>query len=90
MEIYLIIALILGTYAISAVFIYSGGPWGSLGVLRNIRAIKNFGLLECFLCTSFWIALALTLALHLPGWYILIGWGGAFLIDQVVQAYRSR
>lgn len=90
MEIYLIISQILGTYVLTCVLAYSGGAYGSLEAFRNKPSVKSFGLLECFLCISFWIALLMTLIAGGTWMTFFIVWGSAFIIDQLVMAYKTR
>lgn len=94
MEIYLsiitLLSQILGAYAIAAVFVYSGGAWGSLDNLRNSIRVKEFGLLECFLCTSFWSSLFMTLIAGGTWQTFFIVWGAAYVIDQLVMAYKLK
>lgn len=94
MEIYLsIIALasqMVGAYVIAAVFVYSGGAWGSLEKLRNNLRVKDFGLLECFLCTSFWSALFMTFIAGGTWQTFFIVWGVSYIIDQLISSYKLR
>lgn len=90
MEIYLIISQILATYVITAVFLYSDGAYGILGRLRSNDKVMRFGLLECFLCLSFWVALLLILVGGGTWQSFFIVWGSAFIIDQLIMAYKTR
>lgn len=85
-----IAALILGTYVISAGLIYSDGAWGIIYNLRSNKIIKDFGVLECFLCTSFYVSIALTALLGIHWLYIFIGWGASVLIDKLISIYMLR
>lgn len=76
--------LILGTYAITLVFTQSEGPYGIIYRLRTNKAVDNFGLFNCFLCTAFWVALLLCLLTNNLG-LLLIAWGGATVINGVAK-----
>lgn len=80
---------IIAVYVITSVFIYSSGPWRSLETLRNNQKMKEFGLLDCFLCTSFWVALVFGIISHRAD-VAIVAWGAAYFIDQVVSAYRIK
>lgn len=77
------LAIILGTYAITLALTESDGAFGVMYKIRNNKAIKNFGLFECHLCTSFWVAVFLSLAFGMP-LMTLIAWGSSVLIDKIV------
>lgn len=78
------ITLILAVYAITLTFTFSEGPFGLIYKLRTNKAVDNFGLLNCFLCTAFWVSLiACLIAGRLDLFFIT--WGGATLIDKVVN-----
>ena len=77
-------ALTLGTYAITLVLTQSEGPYGLFYKLRTIKQIDNFGLLNCYLCTAFWIALFLCLITKNMQLFF-IAWGGATIIDKAVK-----
>ena len=47
---------VLAAYYLTTVFTNSDGPMGVFYLLRQIKAVKDFGMLECFICTSVWIA----------------------------------
>lgn len=84
------IALILATYVVTCVFVYSGGAWGSLEQLRNKPWMKRFGLLDCFLCTSFWVAGIATLIAGANIGQFFIAWAVAYIIDSLIIAYRTK
>lgn len=90
MEYYLIISQILATYVITCVLLYSDGAWGSLARLRNNESVKCFGLLDCFLCLSFWVALIVTVVSNNAWAEFFIIWGTAYIIDQLIMAYKTR
>jgi len=83
------LALVLGTYAVTLALTASEGPWGLFYKLRAIKRVQDFGVLECFLCTSFWVSLILCLSFGRPE-IILIAWGSSTLIDKVVMAYSVK
>lgn len=81
------VALIFGTYVITAALIYSDGPWGLLYKARNNNLIKDFGVLECFLCSSLYVAIVLTFVIGLDWWYSLIAWGTSVIVDKIITIY---
>lgn len=76
--------LILATYVLTLVLIQSDGPWGIIYKIRSNKFIDSFGILNCFICTSFWIALLISI---LAGniFYLFIYWGGAVIIDKILK-----
>jgi len=83
------IAVILGTYVVTSVFVYSYGPFGVLEDLRNVPLIRRSGLLDCFLCTSFWVALVLCMVFgRLDAFFI--AWGAATVLDKLITAYSIK
>lgn len=83
------IAIVIGTWVITTVLTSSDGPYGSLYKLREIKAVKDFGLLECHMCTAFWVALVLSLCFGQPI-MILIAWGVSVLVDNLLNIFLSR
>lgn len=79
-----VVALILGTYALTSSVMYSDGPYSVLYRIRNNEAIKDFGVLECFMCASIWVSIILTFILGLEWLYCLIAWGAAIIIDKIL------
>lgn len=76
--------LILGTYVITLVLTQSEGPYGKLYALRQNKKIDDFGVLNCFMCTAFWITLIL--CLFTGNWAnFFIAWGGSVIIDKVAK-----
>jgi hypothetical protein len=82
-------ALILGTYAITLALRESDGPFGLLYRLRKVKAVNSFGVLNCHLCTAFWVSLALCAAFGML-WMTLVAWGASTLIDKLVKAVTVR
>lgn len=78
-----IATVILATYAITLTLTWSEGPFGSLYKLRANKKVDNFGLLNCFLCTAFWVSLIVCLISNNLSLFF-IAWGGATLIDRLV------
>ena len=84
-----IASLILGTYTLTLALTESSGPWGLLERLRNVKWVSDFGLLECGLCCSFWVALALCIAFgRLDLYFIAVG--GSVLLERLVTAYTIK
>lgn len=77
-------SLILGTYIITLVFTVSEGPYGRLYKLRQNKKVDDFGLLNCFMCTAFWVALILCLAFGRLD-LLFIAWGGSTLLDRITN-----
>jgi len=77
-------SLILGTYIITLFLTHSEGPWGALYKLRNNKAVDNFGVLNCFMCTAFWVALGLCLILGRMD-LLFISWGAATALDRLIK-----
>lgn len=76
-------SLILATYCLTLVLMQSEGPYGIVARFRENKKVEELGILNCFLCTSFWIAFFISVATNV-GWFFL-AWGGATLIDKVVN-----
>lgn len=76
------VALLL-TYAITSALIYSDGAFGIMYRIRNIKWVKEFGIFDCFICTSFYPALAISFIANdfwLMGW----AWGGSIIVDKLL------
>lgn len=74
-------ALILLTYALSSALVYSDGAFGIMYRIRNHELVKEFGVFDCFLCCSFWVAVLVSI----PTGDILMfayAWGGAVIVDK--------
>ena len=84
------IALIVAVYVISAVFVYSDGAWGFLYNVRKLQAVNNFGLLECFMCVAFWIALIACLITWSPIWVFFLAWGVPVVVDHLITAIKVK
>jgi len=79
----------IAVYVITSVFVYSGGVWGSLEHIRETPWMKRFGLLDCFLCTSFWFAAIVGLGYGSIRIFV-VSWGVAYIIDQLITAYKTK
>lgn len=79
-----IATVVLATYAITLALTWSEGPYGKLAILRQKPAVDNFGLLNCFLCTAFWVALIVCLISNNLSLFF-IAWGGATITDRIVN-----
>lgn len=77
-------SLILGTYIITLVLTVSEGPYGRLYRLRQNKKVDDFGLLNCFMCAAFWVALILCLVFGRLD-LILIAWGASTLLDRITN-----
>ena len=85
----IIASLILGTWVTTLALTESAGPWGLLERLRNVKWISDFGLLECGLCSSFWVALGLCMAFERLD-LILIAWGGSIVLERLINGWVIR
>jgi hypothetical protein len=56
MIILFIISAIFAVYYLTTVLTESDGAWGALARLRGNKAVDAFGLLNCFMCTAFWVS----------------------------------
>lgn len=76
--------VLLITYALTSALVYSDGAFGIMYRIRDIEWVKDFGLLECYLCTSFWVGLVVSL---LSGdiWLIGWAWGGSVIVDKFIN-----
>jgi len=79
------LAILFGTYVITLVLTESDGAFGILHKFRNLKWVDDFGLFNCHLCTSFWVALALSLAFAQP-LMVLIAWAFSTVVDKIVTA----
>lgn len=82
-----IVLLILATYLLTLALVYSDGAWGAVARVRSIKWVDNFGLLNCFLCTSVWVS-AILCIVFLPFnleliLYIFAVAGAATALDRV-------
>lgn len=80
----------LACWRVSALLAYDDGPWDLVVALRRAAGSGALGrMLDCFRCTSLWVAAPLALAVGqgLTGW--LLTWlglsGAACLLDRVGQ-----
>lgn len=84
-----ILSQILGTYAFTLSLTDSSGPWGILERIRNIKWIDDIGLLNCFLCTSFYVSILACVAVGrielMP-----LTWGAVVIVNQVIMAYTVK
>lgn len=79
------ISLILGTYVITLSLTQSDGAWGILYKLRHNKHIEDFGILDCFLCTSFWVSLILCISFqNIPLFFIV--WGISVILDKLLTS----
>lgn len=86
-------ALVLGVFAcwrLSTLLVYDDGPWDV--VLRLRRAAGNGAIarmLDCFRCTSLWVAAPLALAVGRTPLEWLLAWpalsGAACLLERIGQ-----
>ena len=79
------LSIVLGTYALTLALVESEGPWGIFDIIRHNRYIDNFGVLNCMICSSFWVSVALCVACQRID-LVLIAWGANVLIDRIVTA----
>jgi len=77
-------SLILGVYVISLSLTMSEGPYGLFYKLRQIKKVDDFGLLNCFMCTAFWVAFLLCLITGHMSTFLFV-WGLAVIIERVAK-----
>lgn len=76
--------LVVGTYAIATALTQSEGPYGALYKIRTNKKIDDFGLLNCYLCTAFWVAFLLCLITGHMSTFLFV-WGLAVIIERVAK-----
>lgn len=81
------ISLIFATIALTYALTESEGAFGSLKWLRTKTA--RLGLLQCGLCTSFWVALVLCVVFQRLD-MMFICWGAFVVFDKISSAYITR
>lgn len=81
------LSLILATIALTYALTESDGAYGSLQWLRTKTA--RLGLLQCGLCSSFWIALVLCVVFQRLD-MTFICWGTFVVFDKILSAYITR
>ena len=81
------IEITLATYALTLALTESAGAFGVFTHLRN--KTERFGLLQCSLCTSFWLSGGLVWAfkpeIGILGW--LGVWGACNVLERLINAY---
>lgn len=77
MEALVIIGSVFIVYYITLALTQSDGAWGLMARIREIPALKDFGLLECFLCTSAWVSLVVSLILFDDWLFMTLAIAGA-------------
>lgn len=80
---------VLVTWRLTALLCYDDGPFGIVRVLRTMLArIGMAKLLECFHCTSVWIALGVAVALYEVNLSAVLLWwalaGAASFLESLV------
>ena len=80
MTIFETVLIVLAAYWATSAIVYSDGP----GILF-VKLRHKYEFLECFICTGFWVSLAVTLvAYFVPiAIYPLAIAGGALLLDKL-------
>lgn len=76
---------ILSVWVISYVLVNLDGPFELFSYIR--RSTEQIGIFECLPCISFWVSLILIFFLPFHLWAFLGIWGGAVLIDKVLNEY---
>lgn len=76
---------------ITSSLVYSDGAWGIMEKIRSNKYIKSLGILDCFLCTSFWVSLPFTFFFagytgYFTGFILALGvWGLSYVIDMLIN-----
>lgn len=78
------LGVILITFMGSSALMYSSGAYGALERVRSLEKVKNFGIFDCYLCLSFWVALFATIAVSGSWQLFAIAWGFSYLADKLL------
>jgi hypothetical protein len=94
MDIFLFIVTILAAWRITHLLSKEDGPLDIVFLIRKKAGAGFFGsLLDCFYCTSVWIALPFGLWLGNSWWEKLLYWwaisGGACLLEQATKHHNQ-
>ena len=85
-----LLALTLATTALTTALTESNGPFNSLEWLRN--KTERFGLLQCELCTSFYLSGALVWAFTpqygVLGWLGI--WGASYVVVHLMNIWEVK
>ena len=81
---------VLATWRVSHFFVLEDGPWDIVVKLRIWLGDSVVGsLMDCFYCTSVWIALPITVLIAYDLWSWIVLWpalsGAAALLEQASQ-----
>lgn len=77
------VALIGAVYGVSYALVYLDGPFDIFERLRGLKWLREFGVLDCFGCASFWVSMAIT---HSHGVITALGvWGVCIIIDNIIE-----
>lgn len=75
---------ILAVYALSWSLVYSDGAWGLLERFRSIKWVDSFGVLNCIVCTAFWVSIVVYF-LPFEAVFILGMWGAVVVLEQTIS-----
>jgi len=64
----------LATWRLAHLLHAEDGPWRAVARLRQARAVRQFGVLDCFLCVSVWTALPAALLISTRRRQFLVLW----------------
>lgn len=84
------VSLVLAVYMISTALVYSGGPYGALERLREQEWMKDLGLLDCFLCTSFWVSMIVLFVPDIHDGFVFVAWGVSYLADKIITTWMLK
>ena len=80
-----VLTLILAAYCLTLALTQSEGAWGIMEKVRQNKHVANFGVFDCFLCTSFWVSLALVAAFNAWSAFFIV-WGASVVLDKLIMA----
>lgn len=79
----------LATYSIALMFSSYDGPGNIFEKLRSIKWLKSFGLLECYICFTSWVALPISVYLYNGLAIVLMAFaisGAAIVLYKITEA----
>lgn len=90
-----VLLAMLATWRLSHLIVAEDGPWDVVVRVRRRAGSGTFGrLMDCFYCTSLWIAAPLALVVTREPWAWLVAWlavsGGACLLERVTAGDRTQ
>lgn len=84
------IAVIFATFMSTSALMYSSGAYGALERFRTLAKVQNFGIFDCFLCLSFWLALFYTAIVEGSWELFFLAWGVSYLADKLLTMIQFK